>query len=152
MCGSFGACFRCAGFDHSASYYTWIVNICTVLLINSFPTKTNQLRFASIDKDGEKNEHQKDEKVHLCSFNVQRLQTCWIPWFDSNAKSVAPKTVGLVRRIDESDAAVVDFEGTGEGRTIYLNKGLSQQSLNPTRQLTFVKEKLWMKPGEQMGV
>lgn len=26
--------------------------------------------------------------------------------------SVAPKTVGLVRRIDESDAAVVDFEGT----------------------------------------
>lgn len=27
--------------------------------------------------------------------------------------SVAPKTVGLVRRIDESDAAVVDFEGTG---------------------------------------
>ena len=70
----------------------------------------------------------------------------------SNAKSVAPKTVGLVRRIDESDAAVVDFEGTGGGRTIYLNKGLSQQSLNPTRQLTFVKEKLWMKPGEQMGV
>jgi len=59
--------------------------------------------------------------------------------------------VGLVRRIDESDAAVVDFEGTG-GRTIYLNKGLSQRSLNPTRQLSFVKEKLWMKPGEQMGV
>ena len=53
--GSFGTCFRCAGFDHSASYYSyhaWIVTICAELLINSFPTKTNQLRFALIDKDG----------------------------------------------------------------------------------------------------
>ena len=33
----------------------------------------------------------------------------------SLAESVDPKTVGLVRRIDESDAAVVDFEGTGGG-------------------------------------
>ena len=136
----------------TASYHTWIVNInCTVLFVDKFLDTNHQDVFLDW-KTGKKWRWERGWES-LSNF-TRILQTCQkLMIFRSLAESVAPKTVGLVRRIDESDAAVVDFEGTGggvvAGDRINLTSGLGLRILNPTSQLASL-EKLWMKQGEQM--
>ena len=125
--GSFGTCFRC-GFDHSASYYTWIVNICTVLLINSFPTKTNQLRFALIDKDGEKNEHhfwwESPSMFIQCSKTSDMLDS--MIWLERQVRGSEDCGFGASHRRQRCC-------GGGLWRNRWGPNNLSEQGIEPTK-------------------